>query len=192
MRSCLFRLVTGVALSVVVLVGFHDTSRADAARVSVPPIPIAIDFSQRPDAAQDASIRERLAAEILRAEETERGRGAQGVVPDIRIGEADVNQDGQTDWFVQIWSMAWCAPTGCNTWLLLNDGHTYRQILSQDGGGLATDFVYVTPTIQNGFRSLIFGDTSATAEFCYSVQWNGIAYSSVGGPPDPAVCPSMQ
>ena len=188
----MFRLVTGTTLSVFVLVGFYDTSRADAARVSVPPIPVTIDFSQRPDAAQDASIRERLATEILRAEETERGRGAQGVVPEIRIGEADVNQDGQTDLFVQVWSMEWCDPTGCDTWLLLNDGHAYRQILSQDGAGLPTDFVYVTPTIQNGFRGLIFGDMSATAEFCYYVQWNGVAYSSVGGPPDPSFCPPMQ
>ena len=187
MLSIPSRLAVGLPLSLVVLVGAVDAARTDDA--TVPPTPIAIDFSQRPDAAQDALVRELLADEVRQAEDTERGRGAQGVVPEIRIGEADVNQDQQTDLFVQIWSMAWCAPAGCQTWLLLNDGHTYRQVLGPDHAGLRTDIVYVTADLVDGFRTLAFGDGSATGEFCVGVTWTGAAYAPTGAPPDPSACP---
>lgn len=148
--------------------------------------PITLRFDQEPAGQQMDTIRRVLSKQIQEAEVTEQQLPQPGPIR-FRVGVADINNDGQNEIFVQIWSRQWCAPVGCNTWILQQSGASHRQILGDIHNGEQMDAVYVSVRLTSGYRDLYGADGTAVGTTCMQIRWTGTKYEPV--PPFGQQCP---
>lgn len=152
------------------------------------PAPALLNFDREPTANEERIIRSSLRIQLEEAEATEAQRTQPGPIR-IRAGAADINKDGTDEIFVQIWSSQWCAPVGCNTWILQQGDNVSRQLFGDEYTGEQADVMYMSPKETGRFRNLIAVDQTALGANCALYRWNGTRYAFDVNAPDKNQCP---